>query len=315
MAAHFASSVVYTSPKGNDALSKDRKKVGSLRRRRSASGKSQVVRGSSSKAPDNVVASVPTSAAFALRVVGVSTTLTIPSCRRRPPPQSHRPLRSFRCVGTTPPNRAMPGPLRGNRPERTSDLGATAGWMGIEWPGTSRARRSSIPCSVVSPMTRRLCLLMASVTLIAISLSSCDASHTVVECVLGAHQPPGREDVCVPNAVPLSTRAKLLAAARSAAAANQGTVMRAVAVEANRQEAAHYTAGATVTGGGFVWVVEVAGHFRCSSACFGSPSAASPRGTVLTLLIDTTTFQESGLALSRRWLDLSHLGIVIVLRR
>jgi hypothetical protein len=91
--------------------------------------------------------------------------------------------------------------------------------------------------------------------------------------------------------------------------------MRAVAVEANRQEAAHYTTGATVTGGGFVWVVQVAGHFQCARACFGSPSAASPRGTVLTLLIDTTTFQESGLTLSRRWLDLSHLGIVVVLRR
>jgi hypothetical protein len=91
--------------------------------------------------------------------------------------------------------------------------------------------------------------------------------------------------------------------------------MRAVAVEANRPEAVHYTSGATVTGGGFVWVVEVAGNFRCASACFGSPSTASPRGTVLTLLIDTTTFRESGLALTRRWLDLSHLGIVVILRR
>ncbi len=164
-------------------------------------------------------------------------------------------------------------------------------------------------------MIRRLGLLAASVTLLTVSLSSCDFSQTVVDCIVGAHHPSGREDACVPDTVPPATRAKLLAAARSAARGNHGTVMRAVAVEANRPEAVHYTSGANVTGGGFVWVVEVAGHFQCASACFGSPSTASPRGTVLTLFIDITSFQASGLTLTRKWLDLSHLGIVVVLRQ
>ena len=162
---------------------------------------------------------------------------------------------------------------------------------------------------------RRLCVLGASVALLTVSLSSCDFSQTVADCVVGAHHPSGREDVCVPDTVAPSTRAKLLAAARSAAQENHGTVTRAVAVETNRQEAVHYTSGATVTGGGLVWVVQVAGHFQCASGCFGSPSTASPRGTVITLLIDTTTFQESGFALTSRWLDLSHLGIIVILRR
>ena len=168
---------------------------------------------------------------------------------------------------------------------------------------------------VIRPVTRRLCLLAVSLVLVAMSLSSCGSSHTVVDCVLGAHHPSGREDVCVPDAMAPSTRARLLAAARSAAEDDHGTVRRAVAVEAEREEAVRYTTGATVTGGGIVWVVQVAGHFRCAGACFGSPSATSPRGSVLTLLIDTTTFRESGLALTGRWLDLSRLGIVVVLRR
>lgn len=164
-------------------------------------------------------------------------------------------------------------------------------------------------------LIRRLCVPAASVALLTVSLSSCDFSQTVVDCIVGAHHPSGREDVCVPNTVAPSTRAELLAAARSAARASHGTVTRAVAVEANRPEAVHYTSGATVTGGGLVWVVEVAGHFQCARACFGSPSTASPRGTVLTLFVDTTTYQETGLTLTGKWLDLSHLGIVVVLRR
>lgn len=166
-----------------------------------------------------------------------------------------------------------------------------------------------------SPVTRRLCLLLASVVPLVTTLSSCDYSTTVVDCILGAHHPAGREDICVPDPVPPSTRATLLAAARTAAEENHGTVTKAVAVEANGQNAAHYTTGATVTGDGFVWVVQVAGRFQCGSACFGSPSRASPRGTVLTMLIDTTTYEVSGLTLTTRWLDLSHLGIVVVLQR
>jgi len=105
------------------------------------------------------------------------------------------------------------------------------------------------------------------VVVLTLSLASCTGT-TVVDCVLGAHHPGGRQDACVPNVVP---------------------------------------------GDAFVWVVEVAGHFRCGDDCFFV--AAPPRGTVLTLLVDTATFRTAGFGLSNTWVDLSHLGPVVVLSR
>jgi hypothetical protein len=134
----------------------------------------------------------------------------------------------------------------------------------------------------------------------------------VVDCVLGAHHPGGRQDACVANGVPPSVRAKLLDAARTAAQENHGTVTRAVAAQSTREEAAHLT-DATVPGDAFVWVVEVAGHFRCGNDCFFV--TAPPRGTVLTLLVDTTTFRTAGFGLGGKWVNLSHLGPVVVLQR
>jgi len=165
-------------------------------------------------------------------------------------------------------------------------------------------------------VTTRLTLLRtsalgAAVVVLTLSLASCTGT-TVVDCVLGAHHPGGRQDACVPNVVPPSVRAKLLDAARAAAQENHGSVTRVVAAQSTREEAAHLT-DATVPGDAFVWVVEVAGHFRCGDDCFFV--AAPPRGTVLTLLVDTATFRTAGFGLSNTWVDLSHLGPVVVLSR
>jgi hypothetical protein len=99
--------------------------------------------------------------------------------------------------------------------------------------------------------------------------------------------------------------------AQTAAREIQGTVQRAVAVESLGSNATRYMSGATVTGNAFVWLVEVAGHFQCTD-CSGLSGALA--GTVLALYIDAKTLQEIGFGLSNKWVDLSHLGPVIVLR-
>jgi hypothetical protein len=94
-------------------------------------------------------------------------------------------------------------------------------------------------------------------------------------------------------------------------------VARAVAVESTPESAVRYATGATVSGdgNGFVWVVEIAGHFRCGADCFGSPLPRVPQGTALIVLLDTDTFHQVGFHLGRAWVDLSHLGPIVVLQR
>lgn len=161
-------------------------------------------------------------------------------------------------------------------------------------------------------VSRRAWTLLLSGASVAASLSGCTAPPTVIaECVIGAHYPPGREDTCVPNAVSKATRAKLLAAAETAARENQGTVRRAVAVESTRSDASYYMTGATVAGNEVVWVVQVSGHFKCGN-CFSVTQA--PTGTVITLDVDFKTFAVTGFGLGNRWFDLSHLGPVVGLQ-
>ncbi len=162
---------------------------------------------------------------------------------------------------------------------------------------------------------RHVGLLAAALTLPTVALTSCTTSHAAANCILGAHPPPGRPDVCVADVVPVSTRQALLGAARTAARENHGTVTRAVAVESTRAVATHEATGATVTGAGFIWVVEVAGHFQCGTDCFGSPVARAPQGTDLVVLLDTYSFKPVGFHLGRTWVDLSHLGPITVLQR
>ena len=118
--------------------------------------------------------------------------------------------------------------------------------------------------------------------------------------------------MCVPNSISQSTRAKLLSAAQTAARENHGAVQRAVAVESTRMDASRYVTGATVTGSEVVWVVQVSGHFKCGNDCFSVSLA--PTGTVMTLDVDVKIFDVTGFGIGNKWVDLSHLGPVVVLR-
>ncbi len=149
----------------------------------------------------------------------------------------------------------------------------------------------------------------------ATSFSGCASPPTIIaECVIGTHYPPGREDTCVPNAVSHTVQARLLAAAETAARENHGTVRRAVAVESLRSNAERYTDRNLVTGDGIVWLVEVSGDFKCDTECIGVPLRPTPTGTVITLDVDTKTFDVTGFGLGNKWFDLTHLGPVVNLR-
>ncbi len=76
--------------------------------------------------------------------------------------------------------------------------------------------------------------------------------------------------------------------------------------------ASRYMTGAIVKGNEVVWVVEVSGHFRCGSDCF--TVSLAPTGTVMTLDVDTKTFDVSAFSLGDRWVDLSHLGPIVALQ-
>ena len=144
---------------------------------------------------------------------------------------------------------------------------------------------------------------------LAVMFSGCTQTHTIAECVLGAHYPPGREDVCVPNSIPSATKARLLAIAETHA---RGTVNRVVAVESRLSTASHYLEGATyVWNDHLIWVVEATGRLQCG-ACFGSSDGTA---TTMTWYLDFSTFAGNAVSWSRaRSIDLSHLGPVHVLK-
>ena len=156
-------------------------------------------------------------------------------------------------------------------------------------------------------------LLLVTVSGVAMVLGACHQTTTVVDCVVGAHQPAGRQDVCVPDTIPQATRVTLLTAARTAAQENHGTVTRAIAIKALRSNVFR-DLGDTVTGAdGFVWVVEIGGHFQCGRTCFGAPGAPRPTGTAIVETLDVRTLTVTGFSLVKKWVDLSNLGPVHVI--
>jgi len=160
----------------------------------------------------------------------------------------------------------------------------------------------------------RLVVVASTVTVPVALLAACDDTTTVVDCVVGTHHPPGRHDVCVADAIPPATMARLRAAARSAAQDNGGVARRVVVVETSRSSMGR-ALGATVAGpDALVWVVEVGGSFRCGRECFGSPPGAAPTGTAIVEDLVVSTLTVSDFSLQRHWIDLSHLGSVHVLR-
>ena len=158
-------------------------------------------------------------------------------------------------------------------------------------------------------------VLVGAMTAVLVTLpAACNDTTTVVDCVVGTHYPPGREDACVPDTVPRATAVTLLAAARTAARENQGVAQRVVVVEALRSEVQRYL-GATVPGSdGLVWVVEVGGTFRCGRECFGSIETPAVTGTAIIEDLNVKTLTASDFSLRKAWVDLSHLGPVHVLR-
>jgi hypothetical protein len=151
-----------------------------------------------------------------------------------------------------------------------------------------------------------------AMVLLTVTVPACSNGTTIVDCIVGAHHPAGREDTCVADSVPQAIRARLLAIARTAAQENNGAVKKAVAVDTDRSSAVHYTGGNLVGRDGFVWFVEIAGNFRCGTACAG-PSTTIRSGTALTLDVDVTTYVVTDLGLRRAWIDPSHLGEVVTL--
>ena len=142
---------------------------------------------------------------------------------------------------------------------------------------------------------------------------ACGGGATIVDCVVGAHNPPGREDICVPDAVPQAIRTRLFDVARTSAQENDGTVKRAVAVEALRSDAVRYSGGSFAGGDGLVWFVEVSGDFRCGTACVVPSTNTIRRGKALTLDVAFKTYEVTDLSLRRTWIDPSHLGEIVAL--
>jgi hypothetical protein len=159
---------------------------------------------------------------------------------------------------------------------------------------------------------QRIWTAFLAAILVTVTVPACSSGTAIVDCIVGAHHPGGREDICVPDSVPRAVRARLLTLARTAARENNGTTTKADAVEALRSNAVRYTGGNLVGGDGFVWFVEVAGNFRCGTACAG-PSATIGSGRALTLDIDVKTYVVTDLSLRRAWIDPSHLGEVVTL--
>jgi len=182
----------------------------------------------------------------------------------------------------------------------------------VGWGERSHCSERHTGVKLLKVSRRAWAFLLAGAS-VAAPLAGCATPITAgVACGIGAHHPPGGDGMCVPNSISQSTRAKLLSAAQTAARENHGAVQRAVAVESTRMDASRYVTGATVTGNEVVWVVQVSGHFKCGNDCF-SVSLAST-GTVMTLNVDVKTFDVTGFGIGNKWVDLSHLGPVVVLR-
>jgi hypothetical protein len=146
-------------------------------------------------------------------------------------------------------------------------------------------------------------------------LSGCTAKQVAVACSVGTHHPSGQKGTCVTNATP-AVRAKLLAAARQTARDNDGVAQRVVAVEsADADVNAFLSIHGLSTGAQVEWVVQVSGHFRCGPDCFNNePTSGQRPETVLTLVIDSSTFGVNGFEHSNDWIDLSKMGTVVVLQ-
>ena len=166
---------------------------------------------------------------------------------------------------------------------------------------------------IILTVRQRAWTAFLAVSLVTITVPACSGGTAIADCIVGAHHPAGREDICVPDAVSQAVRARLLAVARTAARENNGTLKNADAVEALRSNAVRYTGGNLVSGDSFVWFVEVSGAFRCGSACASAHSTTIQSGKALTLDVDVKTYMVTDLSLRRAWIDPSHLGEVVTL--
>jgi hypothetical protein len=190
-------------------------------------------------------------------------------------------------------------------------------WSGLRHC-PARSGTSSLPggpTRATLVTVKRFSVMSLIATLVPVMLFGCSANQSAIACAVGMHHPPGQEGMCVTNATP-AVRATLLAKTRQMARENHGVAQRVVAVESPDVDVnALLNVHGISTGNHVEWVVQAAGHFRCGSACFSAPISRHPPEKVLTLDIDSTTLEVTGLGLSNDWVNLSELGAVVVLQR
>lgn len=163
-------------------------------------------------------------------------------------------------------------------------------------------------------------VVLAAIPL-AVIFSGCTQTHTIAECVLGAHHPPGREDVCVPDAIPPATQIGLLSTAQTTAQDDLGTAEHVTVVEGHFGEAVRYTGVRSLSSdlssirqNATVWVVEIRGHFGCEPCPSQYSTPAFHPGTTIIAFVDFNTLVSHDFATLNKSVDLSHLGPVHVLK-
>lgn len=114
-----------------------------------------------------------------------------------------------------------------------------------------------------------------------------------------------------------ATITQLMTIAKTAAANGGGQVESADAVRSTRSAAVRFSSGDGVSGNEPVWLVQVRGKkdFVCGTCSQPRGAGSSPRGRVIQLILDAKTFDVTDFGLDSRWLDLSPLGAVLVLKK
>jgi|GEM_PF-1880302 len=111
-----------------------------------------------------------------------------------------------------------------------------------------------------------------------------------------------------------AAKARLLAAADTAAEGEGGHAKRVEAVETTWGNAADLTGHTDANQGEGVWVVQISGgHYVCQ-ACPGPPGASAPTGDYLTMVLRATDFQTTDGGIGPSATNVAALGDVQVLR-
>ncbi|WP_194923082.1 hypothetical protein [Catenulispora pinisilvae] len=160
----------------------------------------------------------------------------------------------------------------------------------------------------------------AAVTLAALALAagcaSAGAGSATTTSGAKASTSPGPDSALIDGTVSSATLARLARLADAAASAEGGVARSAEAVRSTRR-AANLAMGGDVVAtdpGEAVWAIEVVGKapFVCDS-CSVAPGAKAPQGTVITMVLDASSFTATDSGLSDQVPNLAALGTPVSL--